>query len=273
MGKQRFRLSHMIPNAWFYRLRDMSSPNNSSLSTLKHYPTNSFCYTPKVYSSPSKLNKPLVPKHVLGSIYIQPTESTHTNQDLFLSPSSSCYESPLFESFNTCGCGGVSSSSADVKYEVNEASSPKTIQDSSGYELVQDIELQMPPKIVTKSRRDMVTTKENISIKIVKENIDKYDNSRRKQRASGCSKAQVCKRDVVHDQNKFSSSCCIVKSTFDPCKELKESMMEMIVDCNILASQDLEKLLAFYLSLNSNEYHDMIVKSFEEIWLTFDFVV
>ncbi|KAD3067558.1 hypothetical protein E3N88_35438 [Mikania micrantha] len=269
----------MIPNAWFYRLRDMSSPNNTSLSTLKHYPTNSFCYTPKVYSSPSTINRPLVPKHVLGSIYIRPTESTHTNQDLFLSPSSSCYESPLFESFNTCDCGVVSSSSADVKYELNEASSPKTVQDSSGYELVQEIELQMPPKIVTKSRRDMVTTKENVSIKIVKENINKNDNSRRKQRVSGVntrcnsSNAQVCKRDVLHDQNKFSSSCCIVKSTFDPCKDLKESMMEMIVDYNIRASQDLEKLLAFYLSLNPNEYHDMIVKSFEEIWLTFDFVV
>uniref|UniRef100_A0A2P2Q1V0 Transcription repressor n=1 Tax=Rhizophora mucronata TaxID=61149 RepID=A0A2P2Q1V0_RHIMU len=43
-------------------------------------------------------------------------------------------------------------------------------------------------------------------------------------------------------------------------------MMEMIVENNMQSSKDLEELLACYLSLNSNEYHDLIVKAFEQIW-------
>ncbi|KAJ6913382.1 DUF623 domain containing protein [Populus alba x Populus x berolinensis] len=43
-------------------------------------------------------------------------------------------------------------------------------------------------------------------------------------------------------------------------------MVEMIVENNIKASKDLEDLLACYLSLNSDEYHDLIIKVFEQIW-------
>jgi uncharacterized protein (TIGR01568 family) len=43
-------------------------------------------------------------------------------------------------------------------------------------------------------------------------------------------------------------------------------MVEMIVENNIRGSKDLEDLLACYLSLNSKEYHYIIVKAFEQIW-------
>ncbi|KAM0046776.1 putative transcription factor OFP family [Helianthus debilis subsp. tardiflorus] len=299
MGKQKFRLSHMIPNAWFYRLRDMntamtatttaSAPHNKNpLSTSNNHPRNSLCYTPKLYSSPSNrtttINRPPVPKHVLGSIYIRATESAYTNQDLFLSPSSSCFDSPLFDSIplldrpfsTTCGCGVISSSIADLELEFNEISYTKSVQDSNGHELI-----QKPPQIRTKSKMDTSTKpKENdqesaVSIKTIEENIHDNNNmkTKKKKLISGSNSSKVCKKVVGDDEKKFSSSCCIVKSTFDPCKDLKESMMEMIVDYNIRESQDLEKLLAFYLSLNSNEYHGIIVKAFEEIWLTSKFLV
>lgn len=57
----------------------------------------------------------------------------------------------------------------------------------------------------------------------------------------------------------------IVKSSFDPQKDFTDSMLEMIVENNIWASRDLEELLTCYLSLNSDEYHDMIVEVFEQI--------
>ncbi|XXG39972.1 hypothetical protein AAC387_Pa01g0798 [Persea americana] len=57
----------------------------------------------------------------------------------------------------------------------------------------------------------------------------------------------------------------VVKSSFDPEKDFRDSMLEMIVENNIRASRDLEELLACYLSLNSDEYHDMIVEVFEQI--------
>lgn len=59
----------------------------------------------------------------------------------------------------------------------------------------------------------------------------------------------------------------IVKRSADPRRDFKESMVDMIVENDIRRPRDLEELLACYLSLNSDEYHDLIVKVFEEIWV------
>ncbi|OIW04410.1 hypothetical protein TanjilG_32602 [Lupinus angustifolius] len=64
----------------------------------------------------------------------------------------------------------------------------------------------------------------------------------------------------------FPDGYAVVQSSFDPQSDFKESMVEMIVENNIRASKDLEDLLACYLTLNSSEYHDLIVKAFEQIW-------
>ncbi|KAL6993649.1 Transcription repressor ofp1 [Sarracenia purpurea var. burkii] len=61
-------------------------------------------------------------------------------------------------------------------------------------------------------------------------------------------------------------SFTIVKLLHDPKRNFKESMVEMIAENRILASKDLEDLLARYLSLNSDEYHSLIVKTFQQIW-------
>ncbi|CAL0307696.1 unnamed protein product [Lupinus luteus] len=64
----------------------------------------------------------------------------------------------------------------------------------------------------------------------------------------------------------FPEGYAVIKSSFDPQSDFNESMVEMIIENNIRASKDLEDLLACYLSLNSSEYHDLIVKAFEQIW-------
>ncbi|KAB2609735.1 transcription repressor OFP2 [Pyrus ussuriensis x Pyrus communis] len=64
----------------------------------------------------------------------------------------------------------------------------------------------------------------------------------------------------------ISDSFAIVKSSFDPQRDFRESMVEMIMENNIKASKDMEDLLACYLSLNSDEYHEMIIKVFKQIW-------
>ncbi|CAN0879577.1 Transcription repressor OFP1 [Linum grandiflorum] len=58
----------------------------------------------------------------------------------------------------------------------------------------------------------------------------------------------------------------VVKSSADPQLDFMESMVEMIVENNISSSKDLEDLLACYLCLNSDEYHDVIIKVFKQIW-------
>ncbi|CAA3015980.1 transcription repressor OFP1 [Olea europaea subsp. europaea] len=63
-----------------------------------------------------------------------------------------------------------------------------------------------------------------------------------------------------------SESFAVVKSSQNPQRDFRESMVEMIVENNIRASKDLEELLACYLSLNSDEHHDLIINVFKKIW-------
>ncbi|XVF84187.1 hypothetical protein PTKIN_Ptkin17bG0005400 [Pterospermum kingtungense] len=67
----------------------------------------------------------------------------------------------------------------------------------------------------------------------------------------------------------LSDSLAVVKSSFDPQRDFRDSMVEMIIENNIRASKDLEDLLACYLSLNSDEYHDLIINVFKQIWFDF----
>ncbi|XP_078436396.1 ovate family protein 3 [Wolffia australiana] len=75
------------------------------------------------------------------------------------------------------------------------------------------------------------------------------------------------RKSVGQSAKKFlSESFAVVKSSADPGRDFRDSMVEMIIENNILESKDLEDLLACYLSLNSGEYHDVIIKVFEQIW-------
>ncbi|KAE9455813.1 hypothetical protein C3L33_12285, partial [Rhododendron williamsianum] len=70
----------------------------------------------------------------------------------------------------------------------------------------------------------------------------------------------------VRGRRSVSESFAVVKSSADPRRDFRESMVEMIVENNLRASKDLEDLLACYLQLNSDEYHEVIIKVFKQIW-------
>ncbi|KAA0067781.1 transcription repressor OFP1 [Cucumis melo var. makuwa] len=73
-------------------------------------------------------------------------------------------------------------------------------------------------------------------------------------------------RKSVSSRRSLSESLAIMKSSYDPQKDFRESMVEMIVENNIRGSKELEDLLACYLCLNADEYHDLIIKVFKQIW-------
>ncbi|KAL3615149.1 hypothetical protein CASFOL_040810 [Castilleja foliolosa] len=70
---------------------------------------------------------------------------------------------------------------------------------------------------------------------------------------------------VVEGKTVFDSFA-VLRSSFDPQRDFRDSMVEMIRERRIRRSEDLEELLACYLDLNSDEYHDVIVKVFCRIW-------
>ncbi|KAG6433706.1 hypothetical protein SASPL_105321 [Salvia splendens] len=77
------------------------------------------------------------------------------------------------------------------------------------------------------------------------------------------------RRRSVSSNSSISESLAVVKASKDPRRDFRESMVEMILENNIRASSDLEELLACYLSLNSDEYHHLIIAVFKQIWFEF----
>ncbi|CAL4947432.1 unnamed protein product [Urochloa decumbens] len=59
----------------------------------------------------------------------------------------------------------------------------------------------------------------------------------------------------------------VVRRTRDPQREFRASMVQMIASKRMVGRpEELETLLACYLSLNADEHHDCIVKVFRQVW-------
>jgi uncharacterized protein (TIGR01568 family) len=224
--------------------------------------------------------------------------SESDEDDGFLVPDSIDHHLASWSS--SCNCN-VSSSTTDIIIDMNEESYERKIKEVEGFGRIP--ELNLPPiltkpekfndKEVTKFRRsssklEEVKARRSLSVKIVKEkSIRTYKEKKmnpptRKSSVNSAKgiklrantpriasrKIQGCSRKSVSlSRNKtLSESFAVVKFSVDPQRDFKDSMVEMIVENNIRGSKDLEDLLACYLSLNSKEYHYIIVKAFEQIW-------
>ncbi|XP_073107488.1 uncharacterized protein [Elaeis guineensis] len=89
-------------------------------------------------------------------------------------------------------------------------------------------------------------------------------------RPSVASRAEMgrikARRRAEAEEKKGLESFAVVKCSCDPQKDFRESMVEMIWEKRIGRPEELESLLACYLSLNSDEHHDVIVKVFRQVW-------
>ncbi|KAG6674939.1 hypothetical protein I3842_15G072700 [Carya illinoinensis] len=84
---------------------------------------------------------------------------------------------------------------------------------------------------------------------------------------AGSSNASVLRRMVTCTANgKVRESFAVVKRTEEPYEEFKRSMMEIILEKQILEAEELQELLQCFLSLNSRLYHGVIVEAFSDIW-------
>ncbi|KAJ7968779.1 Transcription repressor like [Quillaja saponaria] len=97
------------------------------------------------------------------------------------------------------------------------------------------------------------------------------------------SKVEICKIKALEDIKKAKlkmkkakektveeiegmDSFAVVKCSSDPQKDFTDSMVEMITEKQISQPEEMEELLACYLTLNSDEYHDLIIKAFRQVW-------
>lgn len=64
----------------------------------------------------------------------------------------------------------------------------------------------------------------------------------------------------------LEESVAVVKETEDPLGDFRRSMLQMIVEKEIVDREELSQLLKRFLSLNSPAHHDVILRAFADIW-------
>lgn len=306
MGNYKFKISDMIPNAWFHKLKDMSKP--------KHKPTSNTCNKKK----PSSDSLPYHNSSTFNSLvannphHNSPRNSLHTKR---MSKRKTLYKpslKPLTPPLTAAGFNKIKINGQDSSHCMLPAleSSPESFV-YSFYEEEEDDEfvdfsnfkINTKNRALTKHKGDSIEKacpasnqikkpqKRHLSVKINKEK--EYDehheyiaekkyqrqvSSGRKSSAGINLKRVNSPRIQLSGTRRSTSrrsernqdvleSFAVMKRSVDPKKDFRESMIEMIEENNIRASKDLEDLLACYLSLNPKEYHDLIIQVFEQIWL------
>ncbi|KAF3328701.1 Transcription repressor OFP8 [Carex littledalei] len=99
----------------------------------------------------------------------------------------------------------------------------------------------------------------------------------RRRKLSGCQNCNIkqgfqplvsaASRERKAKSGQVKKDFAVVKKSSDPYADFRNSMVEMIIEMQIFGSEDLEKLLQSYLSLNSPRHHPVILQAFSDIWV------
>lgn len=271
MGNQRFKLSDMIPNAWFYKLKYMNNSPSSTATNRRAPGSRDVSHGSNSRQLPNKKTNPNSPPtstnpsypKLLYSSYSIPVSldppTTYSRRSRRKPPRRRTVYRPSSLPRRHCS-GSTSSSEVEPDSSDEDLSSNHNI---GGFSAATDIVLDMyaasipklPPILTKPSKLD--ANKEQRAVKLQSKRIAPSGGRR--------SGSRSC---VVSFRNKKieNDSVAMAKLSVDPIGDFRVSMEEMITEYNIKDSADLEDLLACYLSLNSSYFHDQIVRAFEQIW-------
>ncbi|XP_071742513.1 transcription repressor OFP1-like [Rutidosis leptorrhynchoides] len=271
MGNYKFKITNILPNSWFYnskysntnskgnknnkttkkqQITTISSPKTSSPDQRKsYYFTRGLKKSDLNTDTPLKTRSPDPPRK--SSNKRRPTNPKKPVHRKSVSP----------ESVSTY------SNSSDTDILSPKLSVTCSCKTNSSYDDVYS-KVDLPP-IITKLRTQQDNKINNISTTRTRSPIRRLKGN--------CYSPRIGNRVRVHgiyggrrsygSRRSLSESMALVKTSVDPGKDFKESMLEMIMENSMKSSKDLEDLLTCYLLLNSNEYHHLIIKVFKEIWL------
>ncbi|KAG2308616.1 hypothetical protein Bca52824_028364 [Brassica carinata] len=299
MGKYKFKISDMISNAWFHKLKDMtkqSKPKSKPISpsSSNTYNKKSPCSYSLTHQSPSS--------HFSISLVANsphpnsPRNSLHKKR---MSERKTLYKPSLkpITPFTAAGFNKSKANRQDSSHCAFYQEEDDGFVDPSNFKIdtknkpftkYKVKESDSIEKACPASKQTKKPIKSHLSVKIKKEKQQEDEACRaekkyQKQVSSGRnSSAGINLRRVNSPRIQLSGrrrstsrsesrkvvveSYAVMKRSVDPEKDFRESMVEMIEENNIRASKDLEDLLACYLSLNAKEYHDLIIQVFEQIW-------
>ncbi|RDX73839.1 putative transcription repressor OFP9, partial [Mucuna pruriens] len=72
------------------------------------------------------------------------------------------------------------------------------------------------------------------------------------------------RRQQIREGTKFVMMVAMEKSSYDPRQDFRDSIMEMITANHLQDAKDLRSLLNYYISINSNQCHTLILEVFHE---------
>ncbi|PKA58327.1 hypothetical protein AXF42_Ash013833 [Apostasia shenzhenica] len=73
-------------------------------------------------------------------------------------------------------------------------------------------------------------------------------------------------RKAKKQSSASTESVAVVKETSEPYSEFRDSMVQMIVENELYAWDELNDLLHRFLSLNSPRHHHLILRAFTDLW-------
>ncbi|MBA0867940.1 hypothetical protein Goshw_006288 [Gossypium schwendimanii] len=108
------------------------------------------------------------------------------------------------------------------------------------------------------SDSDRLASVSSLTHAMVQERLDQMINERQVTK-------HAAKRGQRSEGTKFVVMVAMEKCSYDPREDFRESMVEMIMANRIQQPKDLRSLLNYYVSMNSEEYHGIILEVFHEV--------
>ncbi|WRX27286.1 Ovate protein family [Theobroma cacao] len=108
------------------------------------------------------------------------------------------------------------------------------------------------------SNSDRFASISSLAHAMVQERLDQMIRERQETR-------HIERRRQRSEGTKFVVMVAMEKCSYDPREDFRESMVEMIMANRIQEPKDLRSLLNYYVSMNSEEYHGIILEVFHEV--------
>ncbi|KAL6631001.1 hypothetical protein ACP70R_028341 [Stipagrostis hirtigluma subsp. patula] len=241
----RFRLSHLIPNSWFYKLRDMKRPRPPSQRNIETARTSNRSSSHYYHGATTPKPLPLISPHrsfPYPNTKRMSMEKLH-HSHLHISPKASDIQFPR-----------------DHHHHHYPLSTSRTstiiIEDNCEFQ-----ELQLRP---IRTRSAPRSANAHSHSPITRGTCPRSPRLRSRGLDVGYS---VSNTSIRRRRITARRSFAVVKASTDPSRDFRESMVEMIAENDVRSPEDLQELLECYLSLNSRVYHGLIMEVFREICL------
>ncbi|XP_051223127.1 transcription repressor OFP1 [Lolium perenne] len=238
----RFRLSDLMPNSWFYKLRDMKRPRpprqqRSSAATKTSKRSSSSHY----YYHGTTTPRPLPLSTHQSYPYLQARQSLPEDLDL----------SPLH----------LNSKARNIQLRKDQLAKPR----SAALVINEEFQgLKLRPIRTRPVLIDSGSVHHNKTPSSTSPSSPRLRSRRLHVLSSGC---RVSTRRTGRRRSAAKRSFAVVVASTDPHRDFWESMVEMIVENDMRGSEALGDLLECYLSLNSREHHGVITEVFRGIRL------